>query len=112
MAKKDFDEYVLKMKAQYKELEKTLQILSKESEGTQTDIDYVERLKKTIEPIKVNYRRLMELKLRLDQPNRKDKLPAFKRRNAKLIKSLGESNSPEAVLEENQNILDSLKDYK
>ena len=109
MAKKHFDEYVLKIKAQYEEMQRNLDQVAKEAQNNQTDLDFVERLKQNIEPFKANYQRVMYIKFLLDQPNRKEKLPAYKKRLEKALAQLDKQNSTENVLDENVNILKSIK---
>ena len=109
MAKKHFDEYVLKIKAQYEEMQRNLDQVAKEAQDNQTDLDFIERLKQNIAPFKANYQRVMYIKSLLDQPNRKEKIPAFKKRLEKAMKDLEKSNSTEAVLEENEVIINNIK---
>ena len=109
MAKKHFDEYVLKIKAQYEEMQRNLDQVAKEAQDNQTDLDFVERLKQNIAPFKANYQRVMYIKMLVDQPNRKEKVPAYKKRLEKAIKALEKPNSTDTVLEENKNIINSIK---
>lgn len=112
MSKKHFDEYVIKIKAQYEEMQKNLDQVAKEVQNNQTDLDFMERLRESIEPFKANYQRVMYIKMLLDRPNKKEKVPAFKKRLEKVLKELEKTNSTEAVLEENKNIITSIKDNK
>lgn len=109
MAKKDFDNYFLKIQAQYEEFKKVLEQVSKEANETMTDIDYVDRLKQQIEPLKANYERLMYIKFLLDQPTRKEKQQGYKKRIQKLEKTLSKQNSLEQVAEENKQVLENIK---
>lgn len=108
MSKKHFDEYVVKIKAQYEEMQRNLDQVAKEAQNNQTDLDFMERLRESIEPFKANYQRVMYIKMLLDRPNKKEKVPAFKKRLEKVLKELEKTNSTETVLEENQNILKKL----
>ena len=112
MAKKHFDEYVLKIKAQYEEMQKNLDQVAKEAQDNQTDLDFVERLKQNIAPFRANYQRVMYIKMLLDQPNKKEKIPSYKKRLEKAMRELEKSNSTEAVLDENKNIINSVKENK
>ena len=112
MAKKHFDEYVLKIKAQYEEMQRNLDQIAKEAQNNQTDLDFVERLKQNIAPFRANYQRVMYIKMLLDQPNKKEKIPAYKKRLEKAMRELEKSNSTEAVLDENKNIINSVKENK
>lgn len=108
MAKKHFDEYVLKLEAQLKQFKDNEQQLIKEAQEGLTDIDFVENYKKTIEPFETNYKRVLSLKILLDKPVRKQKVPAYKRRLEKALKYIGEQDSTEGVLQQNQNILEQV----
>ncbi len=112
MAKKHFDEYVLKLEAQLKQFKDNEQQLIKEAQEGLTDIDFVENYKKMVAPFETNYKRVLSLKILLDQPVRKSKVPAYKRRLQKAIKYIGEHNSTDGVLEENKNILEQVSTMK
>lgn len=109
MAKKDFDEYVVAITKQHKEFQNTLETLSKEAQEGMTDFDYIENLKKQIEPFNQNYERVLYLKFLLDKPTKKEKRSAYLKRCRKQLEKLNEKNNPDKVLDENKKILENLK---
>lgn len=108
MAKKHFDEYVIKIQAQYEEMQKNLEQVAAELQDNQADWDYLEKLKSRIAPFRQNYKRVMHLKYLLDLPTKKQKQPKYKKRLEKAMELLGEENNPDSVLQENKNIIDKI----
>ena len=109
MSKKDFNRYVSEISNQYEEFKKVLEQVSLEAQNTQTDIDFVEKLKQQIIPYKQNYERVMYLKYLLYLPEKKEKSSKTFDAVYSEIKEIDESNSPNAVLKENAEILVSIK---
>lgn len=109
MAKKDFDEYVLKISKQYKEFQEVLKEVSKEAQENITSLDFMDNLKRQIEPLKQNYERVMYIKFLLDQPNKKSKLKKYNQSLKSSLKRLNKDNSLNNVLEENKFIISGLK---
>lgn len=108
MAKKDFDNYFNIVSQQYQQFKTTLEQVAKDAQDNPTDIDFLENLKKQIQPFQQNYERLLYIKFLLDQPARKRKVPRYKEQLRKVTKKLDKKNSLEAVVEENQEILNHL----
>lgn len=109
MAKKDFDKYVQVIINQYKDFENVLKTLSEEANANMTDISFVDDLKAQMLPLKQNYERIMYIKYLLDLPNRKEKQESYKRRTKKFISTLNASNSCNAVIDENNKIIENIK---
>lgn len=109
MSKKDFDEYFLQVANQYEQFKQTLEQISKEAAEGMTDIDFVENLQAKIIPFKQNYERLAYIKYLLDQPNRKHKIKKYQSSISKKVAKLDKSNSTQAVLQENKEILKDIK---
>ena len=112
MAKKDFDEYVLKITKQYKDFKDVLAEVSKEAQQGLTDIDYIDNLEKQILPLKENYERIMYIKFLLDQPTRKDKIKNYKKRLQKSLVNLNTNNNTDNILKENEDIINKIKENK
>lgn len=107
MAKKDFDEYFLKISKQYFSLEKAMQELSIEVNQKMTDPKVLESFSKTIEPIKTSYSTLLYIKYLLDKPTKNSKHKAFDKQNVKVLeKSKGYQDKD--FIEKNDKILKSL----
>ena len=111
MSKKDFDNYMIKMKAQYEEMKRNLEIVAKEAQDNPSDLDFVERLRQDILPFKQNYERLVYIKTLLDRPNKKDKKLKYNRMLIKKLKELEEKNSTESVLQENKEVISKIASY-
>lgn len=109
MAKKDFDEYFLKMTAQHEQYKNILKELSEEVNKGMTDIDFYDNMEKQFQPFIQNYERLKFIKFLLDQPNKKSKLPQYRKAIKNSLSHLENSNSTEEVLRENENIIKGIK---
>lgn len=109
MSKKDFNDYVKVLGDQYKEFQKTLEQVSIEAQNNPTDLEFVSRLEEQVKPFRQNYERVLFLKYLLDQPADKSKLPAYQAKIEKKMRELSKSNTTEAVLEENKEIMEKIK---
>lgn len=105
MSKKDVEKYAAQITAQYSELIDILHDLEKEAAENLVEPERIERLKDQIAPIKQNYERISYIMYLYNKPTRKNKQPRYEQMNKKLLKKLSSSNSPEAVLKENDEIL-------
>ncbi len=108
MAKKHFDAYVKRLESQLEEYKRITEELSKEAQEGMTDINFVENFQQQVAPFTENYKRVLYIKFLLDQPNKKEKISKHRKALKKQLEKLGRENSPEAVLEENNNILKSI----
>lgn len=111
MARKDFDIYYRKIANQYFGLNETLKEMSKEVENELIDPSRLEQLKATILPVKNSYETLNYIRYLLDMPNKKSKKEAYKGRAKKVLAQSG-NRSGDKILQNNKNIIDSVKDYK
>ena len=102
MSVKAVENYYKQICSQYKEMLENLKDFEEEAQKGLIEPERVDRLKDQIEPIKTNYERWTYMMFLLHQPNRKEKQPKYKNRNKKLLNSLSDSNSLQAVLEENR----------
>ena len=105
MSIKHVNEYYKQICDQYKEMFEDIKDLEKEAETGLIEPERVERLKEQVAPIKQNYERWTYMMFLLHQPNRKEKIKKYQRQNTKLLNSLSNSNSLEAVIEENENAM-------
>lgn len=109
MAKKDFDEYVLKMAKQCDDFKKVLESISSEAQDNLVDLDYIDRVEQQKAKIEENYQRLLFIKFLLDQPTKKKKIKKYNNQLKSALKKLNKSNSLDSVLEENNTIIEELK---
>ena len=105
MSIKHVNEYYKQICDQYKEMFEDIKDLEKEAETGLIEPERVERLKEQVAQIKQNYERWTYMMFLLHQPNRKEKIKKYQRQNTKLLNSLSNSNSLEAVIEENENAM-------
>lgn len=109
MSKKDFDDYLIKVESQYYEMKKNLETIAKDVQDNPSDLDFIDTLKERIAPFKQNYERLMYIKYLLDKPVRNKKTFKYNRMMVNKLKELEEKNSLESVLEENNTVLNNMK---
>ena len=109
MSVKHVKKYYEEIRSQYNEMLENLKDAEQELADQIVDLDYVERLKTIIKPIKDNYERWSYMMFLLNQPERKQKIPAYKQRMNKFIADMEKSNSIDAVIEENN---ESIKNTK
>ena len=108
LSRKHFDDYYNKICSQFFSLNKVFDDLSKEVAEGMVEPERLEQLKVTIQPIKDSYQTLSYIKYLLDQPQKRRKQPRYKDMNKKLLK-ISEGHQAEDVLNNNKQILDSLK---
>ena len=109
MSIKHVEEYYNQICRQYQEMLDDIKDLEKECTEGIVEPERIDRLKEQIAPIKNNYERWSYMMFLLHQPNRKSKVKRYQKQNEKLLKSLSEENSLDAVLEENNH---AIKGYR
>ena len=109
MSVKHVKKYYEEICDQYKEMLENIKDSEQDLMNNMVDMDYVENLKKLIQPVKDNYERWSYMMFLLNQPNRKDKIPAYKRRMQKFLKDIPEDKSPDATLQENKDAIKNIK---
>ena len=72
----------------------------------------LDQIKETIKPLKDNYERWSYMMFLLNKPNRNSRVKKWQKQNEKLMKNLNTKNSVESVIEENNNVLSTLKNSK
>ena len=106
MAKKDVDIYFRQICEDYHELIETLHEMEEEVNKGMLDPDKLEQLKKTIEPMKINWQRISYIMFLLNKPTRKQKVNKYEKQN---IKMFHDNSTLNAVHEENMNCLNQIK---
>ena len=109
MSVKHVKKYYEEIRSQYNEMLENLKDAEQELADQIVDLDYVERLKTIIKPIKDNYERWSYMMFLLNQPERKKKILAYKQRMNKFIADMEKSNSIDAVIEENNKTIKNTK---
>ena len=108
MAKKDFDKYYAQVSSQLYSLQDAFDELSEEVSNGMVEPERIEQMKLTIQPIKDSFQTLSYIKYLLDKPSRKEKGPAYTRRNKKLIE-LSKGNQAQDIISRNDDIIKGLK---
>ena len=109
MSKKAVDKYFEQICDQYHEMLENIRDLEDECAKGIVEPERVERLKSQIEPLKQNYERWSYMMFLLNQPERKSKVKRYQSQNKKLLQHLNISNRIEATLQENDDVLQELK---
>lgn len=97
---------------QYHEMLENLKDLENELADGLVAPEFVDSLKKQIEPIKNNYEQWSYIMFLLHEPQRKAKREKYRKMMDAKIKQLNTKNSPEARLEEGKAALKGLKEMK
>ena len=97
---------------QYHEMVENLKDLEKEFSEGLVPPEFVDNLKKQIEPIKNNYEQWSYIMFLLHEPQRKAKREKYRKTIDKKIKQLDPKNSPEARLDAGRAALEGLKETK
>lgn len=112
MAKKDFDEYYDKICNDYHEMIEALKDIEDEAMRGLISPDCVDNIKEVIKPLKNNYMTLSWVKYLLDKPVRKEKQFKYENMNKKFKQNIGDSRSPQALFDEDNQIINELKQVK
>ena len=110
MAKKDFDNYFDNIQKTSVEMNLLLQKFLKEIEEGKIQPEDIEQFKSSMIPITNNYGVMCQVKLLLDQPQRKKKIDPWKKQNKKFISNCKEEYSLDNLVKENNESLERLRD--
>lgn len=97
---------------QYHEMLENLKDLEKELNDGLVTPEFIDNLKKQIEPIKNNYEQWSYIMFILHEPQRKSKREKYRKTIAAKLKNLDSKNSPEARLAAGKAALNELKEIK
>ena len=97
---------------QYHEMLENLKDIEKEFNDGLVPPEFVENLKKQIEPIKNNYEQWSYIMFLLHEPQRKAKREKYRKTIDAKIKQLNPKNSPDAKLAAGRVALEGLKENK
>lgn len=109
MSVKHVKKYYKEIEDQYFEMLQDIKDFEKEASENLIAPERVDQLKEMISPLKINYERLSYIMYLLNLPNKKTKQKGYIQRNNKLLKEIGVNNSAASVLQENRDVLTSLK---
>ena len=109
MSVKAVKKYYEQICEQYHEMVENITDLEEECRNGLVEPERIEGLKAQIAPLKQNYERWAYMMFLLNEPQRKAKKYKYHQSNAKLLRGLSASNSPEATVKENADVLQSFK---
>lgn len=109
MSKKDFDKEFIQIENQYLEMLENLKDMEKELADGLVNPDLLEQMKEIIKPLRTNYEMWNYIKFLLNKPTKKKKEEKYKNQNKKLMVKM---KTLEETKEENNKVLDELKEYK
>lgn len=112
MSLKDVKDYYNNVSNQYSEMLKCLKEMEKEYNESLVSPEQYEQMKSTIEPLKNNYMTLSWIMYLLNQPNKKEKIDKYKKQNKKKLESLDKTKSKDSIINQNNSILNKLKNNK
>ena len=110
MSVKKLEEHYNQVVDQYHEMIENLKEIEKEFNDNLVPPEFVENLKKQIEPIKNNYEQWSYIMFLLHEPQRKAKREKYRKSIETKIKQLDKKNSPENRLAAGREALDGLKE--
>ena len=108
MSVKHVKEHYLKVVKQYIDMQQELREFDEEAAKGLFDPDRLDSIKELLAPLKENYERWSYMMFMLNQPERKKKVTKYTRQHKKLLQSLNEVNSPNNILESNEQQLKKL----
>lgn len=108
MAIKHVREYYDQITEQYNEMLSDLKEAEQDLENNLVDVDYVENVRKCVQPIKDSYMAISWIMFLLNQPAKKPKIPKYKSQLKAVTDKLDARFSTEETLKSNRQCLDEL----
>lgn len=109
MSIKHVKRYYKEMGEQYKESLDALKELEEAYGQGMIDPDKIEGLKKTIDALLVNYRRVSYIMFLLDMPNKEKKEKRYINQNKRKLNDIGKEHTLESIKKENKDVLKNLR---
>lgn len=108
MSVKAVKKYYDEICEQYHEMVENLKDIEASVADEMISPERIEMLRKQIEPLKQNYERWAYMMFLLNQPERSSKHKRYQSQNRRLLNSLSNSNSLNAVIQENNDVLEKM----
>ena len=112
MSVKALEREYMQVVAQYQEMKNDLLDIEKELADGLVAPEFVDNLRKQIEPIKQNYEWWSYVMFTLHEPQRKAKREKYRKTIMNKLKQLESKNSPEARIEAGKECLANLKEMR
>ena len=110
MALKDVKQYYYNMQAQYLEMKADLEDFESALKAGHITEDQLQSVKDDIAKLEQNYQRLAYILFLFEQPNRKEKVAGFNKRNEGLTNYFTELKASEAEVKlENESVLNHIR---
>ena len=109
MSLKHLLEYRDKVEEAYNVAIQDIRDFEKEAQEGLVDPDRVEAYKKTMAPLINNYQQITYLLFLLNKPVKKEKEGKYLKQNKKLLNMIDKSNTADAMLLKNKEVLEKLK---
>lgn len=108
MSVKHVEQYYQQICDQYKELLENIKDAEADLQENLVSPEYIDNLKQTIEPFKLNYNRWTYMMYLLRMPQKKEKQKRYEKQNKSLLKN-AEKNDVKSVLTENSEVIKNIK---
>lgn len=108
MSVKHIQKYYSEICNQYHAMIEELHDFEKEAETGLFEPERLDMIKQSIQPLKDNYERWSYMMFLLHQPNKKEKQKKYQKQNQQLIATMKKSNSVDAIIEENNQVIKNL----
>ena len=112
MSVKSLEKEYAQVVSQYQEMMNDIKDMEKECQEGLVSPEFVDNLRKQIEPIKQNYQWWSYVMFTLHEPQRKAKREKYRQAMKKELAKLDKNESPEARLENGREALEGLKEIK
>lgn len=112
MSKEHVDAYYKEVCQNYIEMNEAIKDMEDECNKGLVDPDKLEEMKKMVEPLKNNYMTLSYIMFLFNKPKRKKKEKKYIQQNKKLLNNIPEKNTKEGIIQENKQVISSIKNLK
>lgn len=109
MAVKHIKEVFNQIADQYSEMLSEIRDFEEEAKKGLIEPERLDTIKESIKPLMANYERWSYIMFLLNKPVKKSKEKKYISQNKKLLEKLSKENSIEASIEENKNVIDTVK---
>lgn len=109
MSKRDVQKYYEQICEQRLEMLNNIKEFEEECQKGMIAPERVQQLQEMVQPFNQNYERISYIMFLLNQPIKQERKEKYKKKIEKLKENLQKENSTEAVLEENKQVIENVK---
>ncbi len=110
MSVKDIKNYYNQICEQRQEMINELKDFEEEAKNNLIEPERLDKIKESIQPLMDNYERWSYIMFLLNKPVKKKKHKVYEKSNNKFIRDLNIKNSIESTIEENNKVIDKIKE--